>query len=432
MVGKAGLITVIGFSIILGYLSLNIARLAKNSIGNMSSYNDATVSHNLATAGANIGLARFYSDTTWFGDTTQELSGDHFNGSIRYYMTDMGGGICRLRSISSYVSPTTPVAETLSDTVEVFFNKTKEQSFSMFAWMTQIEGGVNWITKDTVWGRIHSNDVLTINGSPVFMDKVTTSKNFNARPGRSPNYAIFKKSYETGVAKIDFPNDLSDLVTASQTGGKYYTDNLWVELKGGTSATGDGKVYVHKTSFTGAILDSISLNGFGTFNGTLVSTGTVNVKGTLDGQLTIGSTTDVVVQDDIVYENKNVSSTDDLLGLVANNDVIVADNTANNSNCEIDGCIFTRTGSFKAENYDSRPVSGTLNILGSIVQYRRGPVGTFNTGTVTIKTGFSKRYRYDSRLANVAIRPPHFPGYYVKTYAITNWWESYRVPHINQ
>ena len=61
MVGKAGLITVIGFSIILGFISLNMARVAKNAIGNMASYADATLSHNLATTGANIGLARFYS-----------------------------------------------------------------------------------------------------------------------------------------------------------------------------------------------------------------------------------------------------------------------------------------------------------------------------------------------------------------------------------
>jgi len=45
-----------------------------------------------------------------------------------------------------------------------------------------------------------------------------------------------------------------------------------------------------------------------------------------------------------------------------------------------------------------------------------------------LNSGFSKRYRFDTRLQDPSFRPPYFPGYYVKTYAITNWWESYRVP----
>jgi len=69
-----------------------------------------------------------------------------------------------------------------------------------------------------------------------------------------------------------------------------------------------------------------------------------------------------------------------------------------------------------------------LRILGSIVQNRRGPVGTFSGSGII--SGFSKRYRYDDRLADPSFRPPFYPGFYVKTYAITNWWESFRVPNI--
>ncbi len=426
MLGKAGVIVVIGFGIILGYISLNLNRMANGSVGNMSSYLEASSSHGLALAGANVGLAKFYDDTTWFGSITQTPT-NNFQGSFTATMTDMGGNVARLRSVSTYVVPP-PNAQTLHDTVEVFFNKTKLNSFSMFAWMTQNENGVNWITGDTVWGRVHSNSTLTMNGKPVFMEKVTTTKNFNAKPGKNPNYAIFKKGYETGVAKIDFPNDLSSLVAASTAGGRHYTGNIWVTLSPGTSADNDGVAYV-RSSATGVPFDTISLSSGSGFNGALVADGTVRTKGTVDGRLTIGSLSTLYIDDAIRYEqNPQTTTSNDLLGLCAEDDVIVTDNTANNGGCEIDACVFSRTGSFTAEHYSTRPVSGELRLLGSIVQDTRGPVGTFSGST--IRSGFSKRYRYDSRLLNPATRPPFYPGFFVKTYAITNWWESFRVPDI--
>jgi hypothetical protein len=114
-----------------------------------------------------------------------------------------------------------------------------------------------------------------------------------------------------------------------------------------------------------------------------------------------------------------------VLGLVCETNVVVADNAENNSNCVVQASVFTRTGSFGAENYNTRPVSGELHLLGSMVQEQRGAVGTFAGST--IKSGFSKRYRYDTRLSDPNFRPPFYPGFYTKTLAIKNWWESYRI-----
>ncbi|MBP1647900.1 MAG: hypothetical protein H6Q30_1345, partial [Bacteroidetes bacterium] len=193
------------------------------------------------------------------------------------------------------------------------------------------------------------------------------------------------------------------------------------------SATGDGKVYVRATQF-GPIIDSISLSD-PTFNGVILGTGRVNVQGAMDGRLTIASLSDVYVQDDIVYEQNPLEGTsDDLLGLVADKNVVVADNAANNNNCVIHAAIFARDVAFSAENYASRGLSGTLGVIGSIVQKERGAVGQFAGST--LKSGFYKRYRYDPRLEDPTFRPPYFPGFYVKTYAITNWWESYRISEV--
>lgn len=446
MVGKAGLISVVGFAIILGFLSLNIARLSKNSTANMSSYADATLSHNLAQVGANIGLARFYADTTWYGDTTQNFNGPHFFGSVRYSTTGTKPGEVRLRSISTYKSPSLPVAETLHDTVDVYFNNNRTQTFSIFAWMTNNENGVNWTTADTVWGRVHSNSSLTVTGAPVFYEKVTTTGAFSpacstkAKP--TTNKAIFKKGYETGVASVDLPTSLHELDSASSlmgtTYGKRYTDTIWVDLRAGTASSGDGVAVVHKGGFAGTVLDTVKIYDVLHFDGVIASNSVIHVKGNLDGMLSLASLTkSVIVEDNVRYEtNPQVSTSDDLLGLIAYKDVVIADNAQNNTDCAIDGCVLSATGGFTAQSYDKKDAKGNgilfgrLDVLGSIVQKTRGPVGTLSGST--LNTGYSKRYRYDSRLSDPNFRPPCFPGFIVKTYAITNWWESFRVPSISQ
>ncbi len=427
MGGKAGIILVLGFAFILGYMSLNLSSSATSSVQNMARYNQTTVSHNIAVAGANVGLSQLYADTTWRGPVTQSAGGA-FPGGYTVQATPIAGDQLLVQSISRYQIPG---YKTFRDTVEVYLNRKRLNSFTLFAWMTNFEGNVFWITSDTVWGRVHSNGALHVNGKPVFMEKVTTSKGFDPKVGTETNSAIFKQGYETGVAEIDFPADLSDLVAAATVGGggkvgrSYLLPDVWITMDPGTAANNDGKVYVRATK-GGAIIDSIALND-PTFNGAILGSGNVHVEGTLDGKATIASLSQVTIENDVLYEKDPmvVPTSDDLLGLVSENNIIVADNAPNNSNCIVQASVFTRTGAFSAENFNTRPVAGELRLLGSMVQEQRGAVGTFSGST--IKSGFSKRYRYDTRLSDPAFRPPFYPGFYVRTLAIKNWWESYRI-----
>jgi len=421
MIGKGAIIFVLGFGVVLSIMGYRLHTLENRAIMNMSYYSDVTTSHNLASAGANAALSLLYQDSTLTGNILSQsfTSGNFAGGSFNARVDTQIGGKVRLRSVSLYKN-------TYRDTVEVYFTRSRYNSFSMFAWLTNFEGNVFWFTGDTVWGRIHSNGTLHMYGRPVFMEKVTTAKLIDPKPGVGTNQAIFKKGYETGVAPITFPTDLSELLNASTSGGRKYTGNIWVDLSPGTSANNDGKAYV-RSSLGGPIIDSISLND-PAFNGVILATGTVSVKGTLDGKLTISSQTNINIIDDVVYEkNPLVTTSDDLLGLVANNNVIVADNTANRTNCEIHASIFARSGSFYAENYYTRPISGWLKIVGGIIQDTRGAVGTFSNGV--LKTGFSKRYYFDTRLADNNVRPPYFPGFYLPSpLNITGWWENVRIP----
>jgi cytoskeletal protein CcmA (bactofilin family) len=419
MAGKAALVIVIGFGILLGLVSRSVSVVASRAQGNMSSYAAATESHNLAVAGANIGLSRLYQDTTFRGSQTQNLTGA-FNGTFTYTISDGPNGRPFLRSVSTFSGPD----EILHDTVEVNFGSNAQQSFTLFAWMTNSENGVTWISGDTVWGRVHSNSTLNMSGTPTFTGKVTTTNGFNPPWGTGSNNAVFKQGYETGVAPITFPSDLSGIANAATAGGRAYTGNIQVRLNAGSSADNDGYALVYSGT---TLLDSITLSN-GTFNGVLGSTGRVTVSGTLDGKLSIFSTNEIYIDNSIHYENRSPSS-NDVLGLIAENNIIVADNSNNAASVTIDGSIFSRSGSFTAEDYNSGPLRGYINLLGSIVQNKRGAVGTFS-GT-TIKTGYLKAYRYDNRLADPMFRPPFYPGFFVASYAVASWWESVHIPKFN-
>jgi hypothetical protein len=420
MGGKAAIILVIGFGILLGRIAFNMNDLETKAVDNVSYYLQNTIAHNLALAGANVGLSKVYQESSLRGvvsDPPQFTAGPFAGGKYTATMTDIGGSRLLLRTVSTY--------QGLKDTVDVTFAAPTTNPFTIYAWFTNIEGNIWWISQDTVWGRVHSNDIINVDGRPVYTKKVTTARRFNPRPGYGTNHADFKGGYEVGVSPITIPTDFSYLVTASTLGGRRYTSEVWITLDPGTSANNDGKVYVRNTQ-TGPVVDSISLSD-PSFNGSILGTQRVHVSGTLDGQLSIASLQGIYVEDNILYaKNPRYYTSDDMLGLIAETDVVVARNTANNNDCEIDAAIFAASGSFTAEDYDSRPVSGELRLVGSITQNVRGAVGTFGSHGIT--HGFSKRYWYDTRYDDPSIRPPFFPGTTPPTLQITGWWESFRLP----
>lgn len=417
MGGKAALIVVVGFSIILGFVVRSLSVVSTRAQGNMSTYAAAAESHNMAITGANVGLARLYQDTLWRGTETQSLSSS-FNGSFTYSVFDGASGRPILRSVSYVRGP----HEVLQDTVIVIFGSNVVQSFTLFAWMTNIEGNIYFITGDTIWGRVHTNDKFSISGSPTFMGKATTVKGFNVPPGTGSNQAIFKNGYETGVAPIMFPTDLSKMAAAAGSGGRLYGGNVDVKLMPGTGSDNDGYALVYSG---GTLQDSIDLND-AAFNGVIGSSGRVSVSGTLDGKLSLFSTSQVYITDNIFYENRSGTS-NDLLGLVSENNVTIADNIPNGSDVYIDGSIFCRSGSFGAENYNSGGPRGHAYIMGSIVQNKRGAVGTFS-GVGVLSNGYYKAYRYDDRLSDPNFRPPFYPGFISAAYPIASWWESVHIP----
>lgn len=160
--------------------------------------------------------------------------------------------------------------------------------------------------------------------------------------------------------------------------------------------------------------------------GVIYFNGTVLLSGTLRGRVTVYSSAYVIYGDDLRYSTDPSGGTcNDMLGVIAGQDIIVADNAINTprdangyknlddtKDLYIHGVQMAVSESFTVENYDTGPTDandcngvnvgrGCLYLLGGLIQERRGAVGLTNG------SGYLKRYSYD-RCA-VQIPPPYFP-----------------------
>lgn len=158
----------------------------------------------------------------------------------------------------------------------------------------------------------------------------------------------------------------------------------------------------------------------------------VGLSGTLRGQITLYARGSIVLLDDVRYANDPVKGVClDMLGLISDKDIVIADNaintppavTAGKKNAKyftlddtkdyyLHGVLMALGTAFRVEDYDQGPTDvndctgtdngrGCIYLAGGIIQKERGAVGT------SIGTGFSKRYSYDH--CAVVTPPPYFP-----------------------
>lgn len=165
--------------------------------------------------------------------------------------------------------------------------------------------------------------------------------------------------------------------------------------------------------------------------------GTVGVSGVVNGKVTVHTTGHLVLLDDITYAvppggtlPSGEPNCDDILGMVSDRDIVVADNAlltpvdhddaggsversmTGTPGLTIHGISMAVNTSFRVENHNTGPTTavpclgqprgrGCLNVDGGILQFERGPVGLVGS------TGFTKRYAYDR--CGASDPPPYFP-----------------------
>jgi len=163
--------------------------------------------------------------------------------------------------------------------------------------------------------------------------------------------------------------------------------------------------------------------------GVIHVSGTTGVSGTLRGRVTLYATGSVAILRDTKYvtDPSLNNCTADMLGIIASNDIFVADNALQDplnvsgvgyrnmddtKDVFVHGVMMALNTAFGVENYSAGPNNandceginngrGCLYLTGGIIQQQRGAVG------LSDGTGFAKRYSYDKcALYNP---PPYFP-----------------------
>jgi hypothetical protein len=290
--------------------------------------------------------------------------------------------------------------------------------FSKFAYYSISEGGTIWWTNnDTVWGPFHTQDYMRVAKHPVFYGKATTKRSLKYYTSKSKDYPKFFAGFEQGV-DLPLPTDgLSPIEAAADDDGYKFTGKDTVYL---TFANDSLKIrYQWNKPDSTAYLPDLAPNGV-----IFAQNSVVRLQGTVKGQYTVavsGSSGKgkVFLDNDIVYfkDPRVYTNSTDLLGIVAKNEILITENTPNNNDINIHASMYSESKGFGAENYDDRPFSGNINLLGGIIQHTRQAVGQFSGSTTT--NGFNKRYRYDVRL--MKSYPPAFPG--TGKYEIVSWLE---------
>lgn len=291
----------------------------------------------------------------------------------------------------------------------VHIARAERPAWARYALWTDVNGVIYFFGNETFNGPVHSNDRFYFDpsGGPGarFYDDLTSA---NSTYGGDISGAYFAKGFQLNAQ----PGSMSDVNLPSM---KTVAQNVGLVLTGKTSITFSGtNTFISNTrkGWTnrsyGIVGDNIIYvaNSNGTGNA-----GTIEIGGTIDNRVTIVSEDSIWITNHIKYavNPTNNPSSNDVLGMVAKGDIVIRTNAPNNLTLQAammaTGQNTNFVGSFVVQNNTTRPPSGNLNMLGSIVQDTRGIVNWGGGGTTG--NGYAKKYSFDVRLASNA--PRYYP-----------------------
>jgi Tfp pilus assembly protein PilX len=296
---------------------------------------------------------------------------------------------------------------------------------------------IQFADADSVLGPLHTNDNILVCGTPQFGRTNTpsdaieingTQASVSACSGSNPDY---QGTLVWPAGQLDMPSSnstiqsLASCPTAGQATCYQYKGRTEMVLNGTTmnvKSPGSGGI------FADGLAHTVNLPSNGVIyvdnNGTCTvgyvkdqdysatndpaACGNAWIKGSYGNNLTVAAAQDVVINGDLTR-----SSSELLLGLIANNFVRVYHPVTTGSGCSnatgslsdptIQAAILALQHSFIVDNWDCGAKLGNLNVEGAIAQRFRGPVGT---GGGSGGTGYLKVYTYNDRLKYR--EPPYF------------------------
>lgn len=414
--GKTALLVVFGTSLVLGNMLVGLNRRTTSQNEFISEHYERIISRNIANSAANIAVSKLFQDYSWrTGLTSTSMLGGHFAADIEDIHFDTTVTVQRVKvtATSTYSGVTDKVIVVVA-----------RPPFSYYAQFT-----ANWpltnsyVTGDTLYGPIHTNTKFQFGGSPVFFGKVSSvDPGYETWGSGSPQ---FLGGTEFGAQSIPMPTfaaGLQALQDSAYAGGDVYsTEHVWLKF------FPDGSYdWYEGPSFPGIYAGTKLLSDI---TGVIMldeDDKDIHVQGTVSGQVTIyGKGGHIYIDDDIVYADdpRIIPDSQDMLGLVAKNDIIVADTPANQPDVEIHGAIMALNQEFKVESLTG--IFGTMTLFGSTLQKQRGKLanGSLDSNfNVTITHGYALKSYYDNRFLHVG--PPVFPT--AQKTVVYSWLEDTR------
>lgn len=278
-------------------------------------------------------------------------------------------------------------------------------------------GNIYFASGDIIDGPVYVNDQLNINGSPQFLQSVSSANN-SVNYQNGADSSVFQGGLTLNATPLDisgqFTSDhIQDLKTEAESGGLVLNNdqNFWFNSDGTLK-------YAARSS--GATTTTVSL---ASLNGAIYVNGDVWVDGIVKGKVTVAAQDAIYVSNSVQYAsavspnpwqtNFNVSAVTDTLGLMASNQVRIVGTNAITLHAAL--MVTSDGGGFNAQLYNTAFGKPNINLFGSLSQYRRGAVGQVGAN------GYSKNYKFDTRYNSDA--PPNFP---YSVYVFSQWSQTAR------
>jgi hypothetical protein len=356
----------------------------------------------------------------WLGDFhADQPLGDPVG---KTFQTQMLGGGTYTVEVADVVNPELPVAYAVVSTgdMDSVLRQVRatmlEETFAAYQVFVERGGWIWFRTGERFEGPVHVNHALQVDGDPWFGARVTAGGGYTEKAGSNP---VFEEGYELNADVIPLPADsyVTDvLLPAAQSGGGLVLPPLngnqakyVVEL--GVPSAGWMRYCSYEKVGTGYVTsDWTSVDLAAISNGVLYSPEPLRLSGTLDGRITIGVEGNIEISGDVLYEGSTPgggidADCDDVLGLIANGDVVVASTPDNQNDCEIHAAMMALEKNIEAEDYQQGDPRGEIEIHGALIADYSIHLGQYKSGVLI--SGYSRDYHWDPRLTSSP--PPFFP-----------------------
>ncbi len=299
------------------------------------------------------------------------------------------------------------------------------RSFVNYMYLTDMETTIfgeviKFWGRDTLYGRVHSNEQIAMRGRPVFYGPIsTTASEFWHGPGYNPYFA-FAPVFNAPMVVV--PDEATKVRSCAGSSGLTFDGENQFNHR--LVFNGENGLRVTKWRIGEPYNDSLVYTGPPLHDQAMFFFGPLELMGRVLGTVTVGASETIRLIDDIWYVDSQPSGEVDsnstnVLGIVSEGDILIGNTWANGrmdsqqgTNIRINAGMVALGESFTFEDQNDvweifqgpyPDERGSIRLWGSVVQKRRGYVHRSNHNG----SGYGKDYHYDFRFSTMP--PPCYP-----------------------